>query len=213
MLSKISKKNKIIVVVLVVIVMLAILLIVNKVWVYFMFCTLLLLLMVNVIVYEKTSYNAKHLFSTIGRNYKIMIIGENCDVSQLTENISDSILFLSPSHLSMFAAGLLVKRLFSLLDEENGQLFLILHQESIRSNKISVFEIPYLHTITLNALHLQHMKWKSRFPLFSCPIDSLEYLISHPRRRVLVEAKCPSDDILSFCHERNIQIRFFYLKP
>ena len=49
---------------------LLIIFVVNVLWLYAFTTLLLLFLFVNIWAYRKFSYNASHLFTTIGRNYE-----------------------------------------------------------------------------------------------------------------------------------------------
>ena len=190
----------------------SIVLFVNEIWLYGLTVILLLMFWINYKVYKATSYNATHLFSTIGRNYRCLIIGEVCDLSPLKFDLSECICFLSPARRSMLATKELIKRLYSLLDEDKGHLYIILRKESVSNTKISVFDIPYLHEITMNLLKIRYMKLISKFPLFMDPISCARYLLKLNCSSDLVEADCPSKEISDFCQERNIVIHFYYIK-
>lgn len=156
------------------------------------------------IVYKKVAYNVINLFSTIGRNYQYLIIGELCDLSTLIPKGAHHIDFLAPRR-SAYSCLELTKRLYSLLDEENGELLIIVTKEEENSRKISVFDIPYLHEVTLKILHLSWMRNLRFLPLCFAPFSAFSYFF--PLKKVeFIDAVCPSKELLNFCESRNIRL-------
>lgn len=184
--------------------------ILNCIWLYLLIIIVVLLFWINIFIYNSTAYNARHLFSTIGRNYKRLVIGEMCDVSQFLGE-EGALCFLSPAKRSTLMVFELVKRLYSLLDEDSGELYIVIHSNR-NSNMVSVFDVPYLHDITLKSLGIVKKKWKSHFPLFFEPQASIKFLFRRFIHNNLVESVCPYSDISSFCRERNIKLRFYYIQ-
>lgn len=190
-----------------------VLIILNNIWAYAIFAITLLLLFVNWYVYRLSAYNVTHLFSTIGRNYKRVVIGESFDERKLEGKENDTIAFLSPTRRSPLMTLEMVKRLYSLLDESDGELVIVLRNHKDNINNVSVFDIPFLHEVTLNSLGLSWMKLKSRFPIIFEPLASGRVLFGYKPDSDIVEARCPFSDISDFCLERNIKLRFFYIQP
>lgn len=183
---------------------------INNVWIYITFLIAIIMLLVNKNVYDKAAFNSTHLFTTIDRNYDYLVIGDYCDISNY-ERQGKTIAYLSPKLRSMEAIELLVMRLYSLLDEEKGELIIIKDKKG-KSSKISVFDIPFLHEITLNKLGLSKMKYLCRLPLLFAPIGSIRLLLSIRRKGILQESKCPSEKLAAFCESRHIKYKFYYLR-
>lgn len=189
-----------------------VLLIINNVWGYVLFILFLLSLIANWYVYRLVSYNVTHLISTIGRNYERLIIGEYFDERLLGKKKKNSIAFLTPTRRSPKMTFELIKRLYSLLDEKEGELVVVLSKQEDDKDKVSVFDIPYLHEITIRFLGLKWMKWGCRFPLFFEPLASCRIILKHKPHTRIEECMCPYSDISDFCLERNIKLRFYYLQ-
>ena len=184
-------------------------LLINNIWVYIAFLIAVILMLINKIVYDKATFNSTHLFTTIDRNYDYLIIGDFCEVSS-HEGQGKTITYLSPQPRSMDAIELLVMRLYSLLDEEKGELIIIKDKKK-KTSKISVFDVPFLHEITLKKLGLSKMKYLCRLPLLFAPISSIRLLLNIRRKGILQENKCPSGRLAEFCASRHIKYKFYYL--
>lgn len=203
-------KYKIIILAITLSLLMIFLLIINNLWLYLLAGILFLLFWLNNYVYKKTAYNAIHLFSSVGRNYKKLIIGEACDVKQIVGDEPNYIFFLSPGKRSIQITIELVKRLYSLLDEDSGELYIVLDPKAKDIHGVSVFDIPYLHDITLKSLDIQNKKLLCRFPLFLEPMASIKFLLNRSPHFKLIEGVFPSEDLAVFCKERNIIIHFYY---
>lgn len=190
----------------------ALLIIYDNILLYILGTIIVILLWLNRYIYNATAYNAKHMFSTVGRNYKRLVIGEMCDEKKTFGQNGETICFLSPAKRSPQMIFELIKRLYSLLDEKSGELFIVQHRSSEKNDKISVFDIPYLHEITLRSFGITYMKWTSRFPLFVEPLASFRFLLNCSSHIALIEDICPYNKIVTFCKDRNINVRFFYIQ-
>ena len=92
----------------------------NCIFLYILYALGVLFLLANIYCKKKICWNADHLFTTIDRNYDVLIIGENCN---LELNGKKVIRFCSHNR-SMLASYELLRRLFSLVDEENGKIII-----------------------------------------------------------------------------------------
>lgn len=200
-------KKKIIVLVVGIIYLLAIL-IINNVWLYGLTLLLLGFLLINIIVYRKFSYIATHLFSTIGRNYKQLVIADECN---LTSILSErSIALISPTPRSMQAVTLMVQRMYSLIDEEKGELIIAMRNPK-ETKGIAVFDVHYMHENTLSDLHMKPMKYFCRLPLLFNPFSSLKLLMCKSNA-LPIEAKLEDKALKEFLDTRNIKYKFYIIK-
>ena len=165
----------------------------------------------NLWVYKKSSYNATHMFSTIGRNYKYLVIGDQCDYQNVIGD-DNSIAFLSPIPQSNYATYEFVRRLYSLLDEEYGTLVITKFENNNNETRISVFDVPYLHENTLSQLGKQRMKLLCRLPFLYSPIGSFKVLWGIKCNKIPEITNCPLGNIVAFCESRNIRLKYYKIK-
>ena len=156
------------------------------------------------------SYNATHLFTTIDRNYLCLVIGDDCVEAGKFEKEEKCITFLSPVPRSMECVTILVKRLYSLLDETHGEL-IIMKRKVEPDRKFSVFDVPYIHENTLHILGIERMKYACRMPLLFSPIGSIKLLLNVKMKGEIQRVSCPSDELIRFCESRNIKYKFYYI--
>ena len=133
------------------------------------------------------------------------MIGDSCDLEGVIPSEKSYISFLSPKTRSWFAIEELVKRLYSLLNEETG-ILLIVKKRREECKRLSVFDIPYMHEILLEKEGLSYMKYLSRFPILFSPISVFRLYFPQRRKLVNIEEKCPDDVLAAFCHSRNIKL-------
>lgn len=199
---EILKRKKGLLITFSVLALLAFVLIINNIYVYCLCLLLVLSLYINQIVYQKNTYNARHLFDSIGRNYDYLVIGELCDISSELPKDKTSISFLAPNRC-VYGSFMLLQRLYSLLKEDEG-LFILVANTS--QKRISIFDIPYIQKYTLKQMSIFFKKYLSYFPLFYSPIDSLKILFNHKKKGNLKEEVLSDNDIINFCKSRNIKI-------
>lgn len=200
-------KKKIIVLVVGIIYLLAIL-IINNVWLYGLTLLLLGFLLINIIVYRKFSYIATHLFSSIGRNYHQLIIADSCNLDSILSG--RYLTLISPMPRSMQAVTLMVQRMYSLIDEEQGELIIVMHKP-YKAKGVKVFDVPYMHENTLSDLHMNAMKYFCRLPLLFNPFASLKLLMGKSKS-LPVEATLDNKALKEFLDTRNIKHKFYIIK-
>ena len=188
---------------------LLIIFVVNVLWLYVFTTLFLLFLFVNIWAYRKFSYNASHLFTTIGRNYEKLVIGDDCDLSTVLDG-KRSILFMSPQPRSMQAVEFLVKRLYSLLDEEKGELIIVMKRPD-KNKGINVFDIPYLHENTLNDCGLTKMRYLCRLPLLFSFLGTIKLFLGISKDKP-IEIKLDNPELVMFCESRHIKFKFYIIK-
>lgn len=207
MIKPLSQKKKF--AILFSLVLLLTIILVNQLEVYIAFLFIALFLIVNHIVYIKIAYNATHLFTTLDRNYKYLVVGDWCNIEELVKG-DKFISFLSPEKRSPHTILELVRRLYSLLDEETGILIIVLNEEYSLKKRFSVFDIPFLHEITLKANGIGWMKYAVRLPLLFSPCKS--FMLFQDKKVCFKEIECPFPEITRFCNDRGIHLKFKYIK-
>lgn len=207
MLKSLSRKKKI--VLLIILFLLFAVVIINKVEVYVASIFIILFLIANHFIYKKLAYNAIHLFSTIDRNYEYLVIGDWCDIENIVKG-SKFISFLSPEKRSPYIILELIKRLYSLLDEKKGTIVIVLNKKHSNKKRFSVFDIPFLHEITLKNKGIGWMKYAVRLPLLFNPYRCL--LLFRNKRVDFEEVECPFPEISKFCNDRGVRLIFNYIK-
>lgn len=136
-----------------------------------------------------------------------LIIGDTCPPA-ITEKFRTGNAFaLQFPDRSLEASYQIFMHVESIL-EEKGRL-IIIHDTKIAHNKLSIFDFPYLHSITIKELKCENWKNKQKYPLLYEPVKCFRYLINL-RKRNYQEAACPKNELNTFCSERGID--FVYLR-
>lgn len=179
----------------------------NSIWLYSITIMGILFLALNLAVYKKMAYNANHLFTTIERNYKYLIIGDNCDYTDIVGQES-CIKFLSPVKRSDQSIEILAKRLYSLVDEEKGTIILCTNEQN-RELGIDIFDVPYIHENDLRKLGIFKLKYLCRLPIFFYPIGCAKLLFMSPNSVKPKLITTGYSEIREFFNKRNIKLSIY----
>lgn len=177
---------------------------------YLLYFLSLLFFTVNYFVKIKNAWNADHLFTTLERNYDCLVIGETCFIAELFKEKGTKIEFLAPNR-SLVSSFELLKRLFSLLKEKTGTVIIICTSIGVIDECVSVLDIPYLHETQLKKLAIKNRLLRLYFPILFAPLKSIKVLIGKRPIKSYKEIICPNDEIITFCKERDINLRFVKL--
>lgn len=145
------------------------------------------------------------------RNFDYLIIGDICNVENTLPQGSRFLKFTSCNR-TLFASFLILKRMYSYL-KKGGIVILVLKDNNIDENKVSLYEYPFLHPVTIKQYHLEYIFKEMSYPLVYC-----FFSIFHKRRRksvknkILHEKSCPNVEIIHFCKNRGIGLLFFQYK-
>ena len=183
--------------------LIAAVIVIGNIYLYIIYVLGVLFIMANLYAKKKICWNADHLFTTIDRNYDVLIIGENCNIDCTDKKV---IRFCSPNR-SMLASNELVRRLYSLVDEENGKIVICCREKLLESKKITALDVPYLHEMQLAKYDIGRARIKKFLPLLFAPIDTLLYLMGIKRKVTTIGHPIP-DYLLRFCNDRikNIEL-------
>ncbi len=135
------------------------------------------------------------------REIDTLVIGDNCDLVNISIN-KERTLFYQSADRSFTASYQIFMHIESLLNE-GGRLIFICNTR-IDSEKISIFDISYLHPITKKELGLESLEQMQRFPLIYEPIKSLKNILNY-RENGFKITEC-NNELNKFCNERNIEL-------
>lgn len=179
--------------------------------VQFLWLTLLLfcgccIILLNIQIRKKLDAQAD--FSYRGRpirNVDYLIIGDLIRLDFLNSMDYRIVQILSPDR-TLEGAFWVLKRTFSLVNEESGKVIIAIKKNNIEKKHVSIFEYPFLSNIHKNILGITNLERKRRYPLFYSPIISLKLIIGHCHTSY--PYNCPSEEILTFCQERGLCLEF-----
>lgn len=142
------------------------------------------------------------------RNFDYLVVGDLCNTENIVPKNSRSICFLAPERTTE-ASFLIFKHVFSLLKENGGNVVFVVNRKNLFSKRITLFDVSFLHQVTIKRLGLQSLLKKSRFPLIFSPLLSIKFLLCTLQRRKLRRESFPQTEIEEFCKERKISVDFF----
>lgn len=144
------------------------------------------------------------------RNFDYLVVGDFCNTEDLVPKNARSICFLAPERTTE-ASFIIFKHIFSLLKENGGHVFFVVNRKNVFSKKITVFDVPFLHPVTIQRLGLRPLLKKSRFPLIFCPLLTAKFLLRARHNMKLCREAFPQTEIEEFCKVRKITAVFFVL--
>lgn len=159
-------------------------------------------------IYLKNANIARRINSGVERNVQRLVLGDWCNPQSLIGDNS-SVIHLSPALQSEEVSSLLVKRLYSLLDEEAGVLIIVRKKNNAKKKGASVFDIPYLHENTLSDMRKLWMWNFCKLPFLFNVIGSIRLLFDINKSNNFIKGECPIQDIVSFCKKRNIKLEYY----
>lgn len=135
-----------------------------------------------------------------------LIIGDTC-LKEVAEQyiIGNSLAVQFPGR-SLEASYQIFMHIESVL-EEQGRL-VVFHDDKTDQHKLTIFDLPYLHAITIKELKMEGWEKKARYPLVYEPVRSIDYIRGLQKTGYQID-KCPDEKLTLFCKERNID--FLYL--
>lgn len=132
-----------------------------------------------------------------------LIIGDTCSPSVTEKYTTSNTLAIQFPDRSLEASIQILMHVVSIL-EEHGRC-IIIHDNAIAGNKLTIFDLPFLHPITIKELQLEESKKKSAYPLIYAPIKSIKYLLG-VKKDNFKETKCPVEELYTFCEERKLEL-------
>lgn len=157
-------------------------------------------------IYEKNPGT----FSESRRNFDVLIIGEMFNVKEIISNDKTYLQFDAPNR-TLFASFLILQGKFSWLCEGRGKCIIICRKCNEKKKKVSMFDIPFLHSIIIKKYGLKRQQVELYYPLIFHPLQVLKYLLGMNNNMSFVE-KCPLSEIEDFCAQRDIELEYRVIK-
>ena len=180
-----------------------------NIYIYIIYFTCVFFLALNLYAKKKIAWNADHLFTTIGRNFDYLIIGNMIYIDDVVDCKNSVLEFRAPRR-SLLSSYELLKRLFSLL-REGGSAVIVADERDISSCQISVLDVPYLHECQLQRLSIKNRLLRMYLPLVFAPIRTIRFLLGK-KKGVCMITSCPMKELVTFCKVRNINLIFLKTK-
>ncbi len=169
---------------------------------------MLALLFLNWIVLKKMR-DEKEPFGTFSqiRNVDFLLIGTLFDAKSFVPEGKSFVQISSPKR-GLFSSYQILRHTHSILKEEGGTV--VLAFERNRDN-FSLFDMPFMHPVTIKKYGLESLKRKSRFPLLFAPVKSLFLIIGggggkNSFIQFTDEKNQVYSDTAVFCKERGYQL-------
>lgn len=160
-----------------------------------------LLVFLNEGVCRKMYYMHKpfEVYSEI-RNVDYLLIGDFCNADNYVPKESTYVQISAPNR-GFNSSYQILRHTHSILKEKGGTVIM-----AIGNNKknFMIFDIPFLHNITIKKYNLEGLRVMSRFPFFFAPIDSLRFLWGGVSK--YAPTQNTDEELSRFCKERDYKI-------
>lgn len=145
------------------------------------------------------------------RDVDYLVIGDQCRVMDLVPHGRKYVQITAPGR-SLRAAFEILRHTWSILKDGGHAVLAVCETNGSRnmtkSGEFSVFDVPFLHAITVKALGLERLRHRSMMPVVFAPLRSFRFLLgmhlSGWRRQ-----ECPLREVKEFCNERGIILEYF----
>lgn len=149
-------------------------------------------------------------FTENRRNFDVLVIGDMYDVKDLIPQNKTYLQFDAPDR-TLFASFLILQGKFSWLNEGKGKCIIICKKSNEKKKNVSMFDIPFLHTIIINKYKLKKQQAELKYPLFSHPLQVCKFISGKKCDMSSVE-DCPLPEIVEFCAQRDIELEYRVIK-
>ena len=144
------------------------------------------------------------IFTESRRNFDYLIIGDLNNEEIKVPNNLKYLKFEAPDR-TLFASYIILRNRFSWLREDGrGTCIIVVKKKNNNLNRISPFDIPFLHPIEIKKYQLYRQQKKLRYPILYLD-KSLRFLFGS-RKDKAIRVACPNEEIVRFCNERNINL-------
>ncbi len=145
-------------------------------------------------------------FTENRRNFDVLVIGEMYDIKDIIPQNKTYLQFEAPDR-TLFASFLILQGKFSWLNQGKGKCIIICKKSNEKNKTVSLFDIPFLHTIIINKYKLKKQQAELKYPLLSHPRQVCKFLSGKMYNMSSVE-KCPLPEIEEFCAQRDIEFEY-----
>lgn len=149
-------------------------------------------------------------FTETRRNFDVLIIGEKYHMEEIISNDKTYLQFDAPNR-TLFASYLILQGKFSWLREGKGKCIILCRKCNEKKKNISLFDIPFFHTIVIKKYNLKRQQAELNYPLLFHPLQVLNFLFGK-KYNVSFAEKCPLSEIEEFCAQRNIELEYRVIK-
>lgn len=139
------------------------------------------------------------------RNIDCLIIGDCADITSLIPKDETYIQIAAPRR-GLLSDYELIRHLHSILKEREGKIYII-YSEKNKNRSLSIFDIPFIHTITIKKYHLESISKKVNHLFFSAPVDTIRLIFCKWNRCGEIR-KMEENRIDAFCGERGYQVYY-----
>lgn len=139
------------------------------------------------------------------RNADCLIIGDMVDCANICRADDVAVCIMSPGK-SLEASFWILKRMFSILDEEHGKVVIAVKDKNINKRGVSLFEYSFLSPVYRNILNVHYLERQRRHPFFFAPLKSTRLVCGF--RHKSEKSDCLDARIADFCQERGIVVEF-----
>lgn len=140
------------------------------------------------------------------RNVDYLIIGDMIEPTSVIPANKSFVQIKAPNR-SLKASFEILKHTSSILDEDNGNVIIAVKNIETE-NPFSVFDIPFFYYLTIKKFGIEKKLKFSHFPLIVKPFLTIK-LIFNICKKNWNESRCPDEEILLFCLERNINLKYY----
>ena len=160
----------------------------------------------NSYVRKRISEKNHGTFTENRRNFDVLVIGDMYDVKDIISQKKTYLQFDAPDR-TLFASFLILQGKFSWLNEGKGKCIIVCKKNNEKKKNVSMFDIPFLHTIIINKYKLKKQQAELKYPLLSHPLQVCKFIFGQKYNISSVE-KCPFPEIEEFCAQRDIEFEY-----
>lgn len=142
------------------------------------------------------------------KSYDTLVIGDLASPSVYIPycNIGSSVVITAPDR-SLDASFQILLHVISCIEE--GGRCVIIHRNKI--DGFSLFDTPFLHSITRKELHLDKLHGKIKWPIFYEPVNSMKILMNLYSCDYQ-ESRCPMAELEDFCIRKGLKLIYLTRK-
>lgn len=160
----------------------------------------------NQFIQNKIKAKNPNTFTEKRRNFDILVIGEKYDVTSIISDGKTFLQFDAPDR-TLFASYLILQAKFSWLNEGKGKCVIICRKANERKKDISMFDIPFLHVITIDKYKLKRQETELKYPFLFHPLQVMRFFFGKKYNMSIAE-RCPLQEIEDFCAQRDIELEY-----
>lgn len=131
------------------------------------------------------------------RNVDYLVIGGCCNAKDYVPAECSYVQIAAPGR-GYHSSFQILRHTHSILKEEGGTIIIAIGKSR---NVFTVFDIPFLHPVTIKKYRLERLCRRSKFPLIFAPIASVKFMFGRGSMYQLLQDV--PDELKTFCDERN----------